>query len=371
VVYLAPVRGKEPLLATSLRPSEQAQPGWGDVMLFCPVTTGPGRIGILALGAKRNGKAFIHHELAFCGEMAGQLSVVRQMVQLRKARNGHIEAAHLRDQALQRLEEQVAIATRQAVAALEHRAAPPAGAALGIRILGPLQVTRGGEPIPEAAWGTERAKDLLAYLLWKGPAGATRGELCNSVWPDRPVEEAANVFHVTLHRLRQALEPELRRARDSRYILHERRHYHFNFSAPHWLDVTAFQALAADGDVAALWEAVRVYRGLYLEDAGWALPPEVEIQRRALERLYADVLRRLLAQTSDREAMPVFEWLLAVEPAEEMAHRALVLGYLAQGRRDLAGEQVARWRKVLDELNLEPAEETWALWRMVEESAAS
>jgi DNA-binding SARP family transcriptional activator len=104
-----------------------------------------------------------------------------------------------------------------------------------------------------------------------------------------------------------------------------------------------------------------------LEDAGWALPPEVEIQRQALERLYADALRKLIAHTGDQEALPFLERLLVVEPAEEMARRALVLGYLARGRRDLAARQVVRWREVLDELNLEPSEEVRALWRMVEE----
>jgi hypothetical protein len=65
-----------------------------------------------------------------------------------------------------------------------------------------------------------------------------------------------------------------------------------------------------------------------------------------------------------------WKWVTAVEPAEEMAHRALVLGYLARGRRDLARQQVARWRAVLDELHLGPAEEARALWRMVEEDTA-
>jgi len=369
VVRLPPLRGREPLLVTGLHPAEHSQPSWRDVALFCPVTMRQGRIGILALGEKRNGKPFTHDELAFCGEVAGQLSVVRRLVRLRKARNDYIEAAHLRGQALQRLEKQVAISTRQAVAVLEHQAAPSGGAPLEIRILGPLQVARAGRPIPEATWGTERAKDLLAYLLWKGQVGATREELCTSLWPDRPVAEAANVFHVTLHRLRQALEPGLGRARDSRYLLHERRRYRFNFYAPHRLDVTSFQALAADGDIAALGEAVALYRGPYLEDAGYALPPEVEIQRRALERLYADALRRLITHTDGPEALPFLERLLAVEPAEEMAHRALVLGYLARGRRDLAGQQVARWREVLDELHLEPAAEARALWRVVEKNA--
>ena len=72
-----------------------------------------------------------------------------------------------------------------------------------------------------------------------------------------------------------------------------------------------------------------------------------------------------------QEALPFLERLLAVEPAEETARRALVLGYLARGRRDLAAQQVARWRAALDELHLEPSEEARALWRTVEEEERS
>jgi DNA-binding SARP family transcriptional activator len=85
-----------------------------------------------------------------------------------------------------------------------------------------------------------------------------------------------------------------------------------------------------------------------------------------LELLYEDVLRRLAAQTGSREAAFYLARLLAVEPADETAHRALVLSYLARGRRDLARRQVARWRQALDELDLEPSPEVTALWQMVE-----
>jgi DNA-binding SARP family transcriptional activator len=365
-----PMGDRERLVVAGSLPREQEDAGWQDVALFCPLIIDRDHTGVLALGEKQDGRAFTQHELAFCGEMTKQLSIPRRMVGLRETRNGYIEAAHSRDQALRHLEEQVVAFARQALAALERHAVPSWNVPLEIRILGPMRVAREGQPVPEAAWGTEKAKALLAYLLWKGATGTTREELSMALWPGRPVDEAANVFHVTLHRLRQALEPELRRVRDSRYILHERRRYRFNFDAAHWLDVAAFQDLARESDVEALREAVALYRGSYLEDAGWDLPAEVEIQRRMLERLYADVLRRLIARSDDEGAMPYLEKLVSVEPAEEAAHRALVLGYLSRGRRDLARRQVARWREVVEELHLGPSRETSALWQMVEEDGA-
>jgi DNA-binding SARP family transcriptional activator len=261
----------------------------------------------------------------------------------------------------------VTTATHQALVAWEDRTVPPVRLPLEIRLLGSLQVTRRGQTIPEAAWGSERAKALLVYLLWKGPAGASREELSAALWPDRSVEEAANVFHVTLHRLRRALEPKSNR--QANYILHQRGTYRFNSEAAHWLDVTTFRRLVTTDTPESLQAAVALYRGPYLADAGWVLPPEVEIERQALEQLYVSALRQLIAQLDSRAAGPYLEKLLAIEPADETAHRLLTLGYLARGRRDLARRQVARWRQALAEVELRPTAEIRALWEKVEQNA--
>jgi hypothetical protein len=52
--------------------------------------------------------------------------------------------------------------------------------------------------------------------------------------------------------------------------------------------------------------------------------------------------------------------------AIEAAQCALVTGYLARGRRDLARQQVARWRVALEELDVEPSPEIVGLWQKVE-----
>jgi DNA-binding SARP family transcriptional activator len=366
-VRLPPLQGNTPMLITGLLPEEQEGPGWRDVGLFCPLIGDERRSGLLALGERQDGRAFTHREMIFCGEMATQIGKVRRMAKLREMRDSHIAEAHVRDQELRHLERQVEASANQAVVALQYPTAESAAAPVEIRVLGPMQVSRQGKLIAESEWGTEKAKAMLAYLLWKGPAGATRDELIAFLWPDRPVSGAANVFHVTLHHLRRVLEPGIRQPRDSRYMLHEGRRYRFNSGAPHWLDVTAFQDLATSDDESVLREAVALYRGPYLGEADWDLPAEAEIQRRAIERTYVDVLQKLIARLDAQEAMPFLERLLAVEPAEEAAHRALVLGYLTHGQRDLARRQAVRWRQALDELGLEPSPETTALWHRVME----
>jgi DNA-binding SARP family transcriptional activator len=361
-----PPRGRGPLLVAALLPQQPLEPGWQEVALFCSLTTGLGSDGVLALAEKRDGKPFAQGDLTLCTDLAGRLDTLGRMVHLRKQRNRYLETARRHDQALRRLEEEVAASARQTLNAWEGHASPPADTPLEIRLLGRLKVMRKGEPLPEGAWETEKAKALLAYLLWKGPTGATREEISTALWPDRLVEETANVFHVTLHRLRRALEPEPGKIREKGYILYQLGRYRFNPDAPHWLDATAFRELIAAGDPDSLREAVALYRGALLEDMDWALPPEVETDRRALEELYVFSLRRLAARVEGNEVQIYLERLLAIEPADETAHCALVTGYLARGRRYLARRQVARWQATLAELDLEPSPEAMELWRMVE-----
>jgi DNA-binding SARP family transcriptional activator len=359
-----PLPGPEPQLAAPLIAQAPAWPGWRDAALFCPLG-GSLSQGVLVLSEKQNGKPFTQQDLAFCSELAGQIDTAQSLNRLRDQRNRYLEAAQLREQALRNLEKEVLKYTQDALRMWDRQALPMVESGLEIRLLGPLEVVRNGQPVPEEAWGTEKAKALLAYLMWKCPVGASREELSEALWPDRSPEESANVFHVTLYRLRRVLEPD--RQRGSRYILHEGGRYRFNSQAPHWLDVAAFRSLLDADEPAILRQAVALYRGSYLEDVSWSLPPEAEWERRVMERLYADGLRWLAAHAERQQAEFYLEKLLAVEPADDEAQRALVLSYLARGRRDLARRQVVRWREALSDLDVEPSPEVRDLWQKIED----
>jgi DNA-binding SARP family transcriptional activator len=358
-----PLRGEEPQLVATLASRLQTAREWNDMALLCPIPGNPPR-GFVALADKRNRKPFTSQDLSICVELARQIGRATLIGRLHEQRNGYLEAARLHDEAVREMQRNVVTSMRSVLTLQEQPS--PEELPLEIRLLGPLQVIRKGQAVPDGDWGTEKAKALLAYLLWKGPGGASREEISTALWSGRPAEETANVFHVTLHRLRRVLEPEIHHGRDWSYILYEGGRYHFDFQAPHWLDVTAFQALISKGTPEALQEAVALYRSAYLEDVDWALPPEVEWERRVMERLYEDALRRLAAQATSREAELYLDKLLVVEPADEAAQSALVTSFLARGRRDLARRQIDRWREVLAELDMAPSPEAMALWEKVE-----
>ena len=350
-----PLAGKAAQLITAVLPQTQLKQSWQEVAICCTLVIDHKIEGLLALGEKRDGVPFTPPDMTFVTELAKGLSAMGRLLDLREQRQRFFEAARLQEETLQQLEADVVFTPQHIVPA------PPQS--LKIRLLGDLQIVRNEQVIPEAEWGSEKAKIMLAYLLWKSPEGVTREDICLALWPERTLEEAANVFHVTLHRLRRVLlQSKNKEGSSATYILHDRGKYRFNTDLPHWLDVTTFEALIRQDNLSAFREAINLYQGSYLADSSWALPSDVEMERRRLEQLYSDALRRLANQASVREASYYLEKLLLVEPADEQVHRALILGYLSQGRTDLARHQAKRWQQSFTELDLEPSPETHAMW---------
>ena len=133
-----------------------------------------------------------------------------------------------------------------------------ATAALRIRLLGELDLRLDGRPLPPLE--SARAESLLAYLLLHREAPQSRQRLAFLLWPDSTEPQARTNLRHVLHNLRQAL-PDL-----DRFLQVTPRTLRWRPEGPSWLDVAAFRdalaraAGAADGGVAALREAVELYR---------------------------------------------------------------------------------------------------------------
>lgn len=231
-------------------------------------------------------------------------------------------------------------------------------ASLAICAFDTLTVYRGGQRADEGEWGTAKAKGVLAFLLWRGEKGATRQDLIRVLWPEKDADEAANVFHVTMHRLRRVLEPE--RQRGSQYIVYGGGRYRFVSGSDCWVDQEEFERLAVAEDADSLRRAVALYRGPFLEDMAWALPVDAEAERYRLELLYETCLRRLLElhEISEGEAEFYLQRLLALNPADETALRHLIALYRQRGRPEKAGRYLRNWFRQAEQLNLEVAPAT-------------
>ncbi|HEX7127581.1 MAG TPA: BTAD domain-containing putative transcriptional regulator, partial [Thermodesulfobacteriota bacterium] len=138
-------------------------------------------------------------------------------------------------------------------------------------------------------------------------------------------------------------------------------------------DVAALEAALADGGTAALASAAALYTGDFLEGFALDEEPFEDWRRREAARLRArtlDGLGRLLhryVEAGDAEAaLALGERLLALDPAAEETHRALMRLHIDRGALGAAMRQYERCRAALEaELGVPPSAETEALRRQI------
>ncbi len=216
-------------------------------------------------------------------------------------------------------------------------------------------------PLP----ATLKAQSLLAYLVTRRDRAQGRDHLAELFWGDRPERNARRSLTTALWQIRRCLPNDA-------YLLTTTTGVQFNSQCPFWLDIAEFEKLVSAAPdpadrpaahIAALQDAVEIYRGSFLEGFydDWVLT-----ERYRLENLYHDALAQLIAA---REALGEHEAALAAalrlveyDPLREDAHRAAMRAYCRLGQRHAALAQYGRCQQVMQaELGAEPMAETVAL----------
>src|SRR5687767_13337516 len=95
---------------------------------------------------------------------------------------------------------------------------------LEIHLLGPFRVTVDGAEIEEQVWARRKPALLIKLLALQPHHQLHREQLIETLWPDADPEAAANNLHKVIHQARRALEPALKSAADSRFILTQGQH---------------------------------------------------------------------------------------------------------------------------------------------------
>jgi predicted ATPase/class 3 adenylate cyclase len=238
----------------------------------------------------------------------------------------------------------------------------PTRSPLVIHLFGPLEVQVNGHPLPRLR--TRKEQWLLALLALR-TVPLDRSWVAGALWPDSPESTALASLRKSLNELRRALGPEADRLHSPTPRTLALR------LADADVDVLAFDAGVAAGDLAALSRAVSLYRGPLLEACGeeWVFQ-----ERSRREVAYLGALERLAAHArAEGDAAAAESYLrraVAVDPLRESAHRALMQTMAAGGNYAAALLAYRELRLLLHrEMNAEPDAQTTALFQQIRAEA--
>lgn len=254
---------------------------------------------------------------------------------------------------------------------------------LRLSLFAGFDATLDGQPI--TAFGTDKARALLAYLAVAAPRSYRRSDLAALLWPEATDAQAAHNLSQTLLRLRRALG-EAHAAAPSPaqpFLRISGQQIQFNPDSDYSLDVADFKALlqaqarhhatpAEDCAACIGWleQASAYYRGDFL--AGFALRTSLPfeewqtLEQEALHIQALDALTRIVA-FYERRGRPDLvcsyaRRLLTLEPWHEQAQFQLMTALAACGQETAALEQFAAYRRLLQaEFGMAPATELQAL----------
>ncbi len=214
---------------------------------------------------------------------------------------------------------------------------------------------------------TRKIEGLLAYLILH-PGAHTREKLASLFWGDSSDAAARGSLRKALTLLRKHITSKIVRA--------DRENVQLNPSFPLWVDVNAFEKqvqelLASSSPHPAQFNSLG-YQGDLLSDFydDWILP-----LREHYRGLYLDVMLRAVeqsrAQSEYKLAIKYAQNILAIDIANERAHQHLMFCYITLGDRNKAlGQYETCQRALRNELAVEPARETRALYEWIKQTAS-
>lgn len=241
----------------------------------------------------------------------------------------------------------------------------PAGPALRVEVLGPLQVWRGDACLP---LGPVQQRIVLAVLALHANRPLRREQLIEAVWGEAAPTYAVNLLQKYISGLRRAVEPtrpagspQLLSWTDVGYRLH---------LPPGCLDLDVFdrqvsraRVARAAGDLSeaaqAIHTALRLWRGPAFD--GMARPL-LDAERHRLDERRISVLEERieidLAMGRDQDLVGELQQLVAAYPMRERLRGSLMVALYRNGRQGealAAFHAVARYLK--DELGVDPSTE--------------
>ncbi|MGC9334252.1 MAG: BTAD domain-containing putative transcriptional regulator, partial [Anaerolineae bacterium] len=218
---------------------------------------------------------------------------------------------------------------------------------------------------------SDKVRALLTYLAAESDRPHRREALAGLLWPEWPDQDARRNLRDALSNLRRAIGDH---DAASPFLIITRETVQLNPSSDHWLDVATFSDLNKSQDLAEMEQAVALYRGSFLEgfsirDAApfeeWSLLRREQLGRQMLQTLHS--LAAIYGQRGEyAQAQSYARRQVQLEPWNEEAHQQLMRVLALGGHRSAALAQFQVCSRLLaDELGVEPARETVALFESI------
>jgi DNA-binding SARP family transcriptional activator len=211
---------------------------------------------------------------------------------------------------------------------------------LEARLFGSMVLSRDSDVVAELA-KRDRARELFGLLLLHAD-GLPARQIADRLWPELAPERAQHNLRMTAYVLRHILG-------DKAAVRHTRLTYRLAPRLKVWTDVQAFEEallrsrqLSGERAIAALEEALRLYRGPLLADTGWQWVEPLRARYQTQATAAALRLSGLLAAQDRERSDALAEWTLAIEPASEAAYEQLL--HNAQARQDGAAARLLTQR---------------------------
>jgi DNA-binding SARP family transcriptional activator len=227
---------------------------------------------------------------------------------------------------------------------------------LEVRALGGGHVFLNGKPVTD--WDGELPRNLFFYLIDRGMA--TRPQIFEAFWPDLPVHEATNVFHVTKRKINEILGMDLTQYSGSFYRIAPDIELVYDVSL--FKDLIQRSAVETKGAAQELLtRAIWLYKGDFLIAIDEQTNPWVQSRRYELSQLYGESLftqGKLTEQAGDiPAALGLFIRASALNRQREDLAGAIMVLYRKLGMFDDALKTYERIEAdILETLGISPAQ---------------
>lgn len=236
-----------------------------------------------------------------------------------------------------------------------------------VALLGPLAVTRSGEPI-EVTGPKRRALLALLALHINRPVG--RDQIIEAIWPSRHTGREESTLRVHISHLRDELEPD--RSGEPKVVVTKGQAYMLSGHRVD-LDTIWFQELTREAHTLLeedpghaldlLNDALALWRGRPLQDVEYEEFAQEEIRRLEGSRLDAieDRAKALIAVDEDLSAVQDLEPIVRADPTRERPTLLLMRALYRLGRQPDALRTARRHTRHLAQQGLEPSPRLTAL----------